>query len=140
MDYTNFHWPPRRDFSVIKQHLRYLSSLVATLPGYTYARNTYNACMVTEDLHAGVKNAAWGLVATWFHVHTQTCTPKKKGKKKNIPCSMPKQADPAPDTAVVFSADNLLPRIYLSGKKNVSRLVRKSSDPFQVTGSGRSPI
>lgn len=50
------------------------------------------------------------------HTHIQKKTPP-------VPLSMPEQAAPAPDTAVVFSADNLLPRMpALSFCKNFSHL------------------
>lgn len=67
-----------------------------------------------------VRNAAWELFTTRVHAHTHT---EQKKTTPPVPCSMPEQAAPAPDAAVVFSADNLLPRMLaLSFCKNVSHL------------------
>lgn len=64
------------------------------------------------ELPSRVRNAAWELVTTWLHAHTNTCKGGRKKRRKKpplVPSSMPKQA--APDTAVVFSTDNLLPQM-----------------------------
>lgn len=62
---------------------------------------------------------------------------KKEEKKKTppVPRSMPEQAATTPDAAVVFSADNLLPRMpALSFCENLwALLVREPRSPMRIT-------
>lgn len=78
---------------------------------YTHIHTAHTHIQAYRELPSCVKNVAWELVADSVRTHTYThkCSDKKKKKTPPVPCSMPEQA--APDAAVVFSADNLLPQM-----------------------------
>lgn len=76
---------------------------------------TCNTLLHSENLQ--VRNAKWQLFGTRVQAHTHSHTEETPP----VPHTMPGQA--APDTAVVFSADNLLPSLpALSFCQNVSHV------------------
>lgn len=83
-----------------------LPSIVHT---YVHTVHTNNTRMHTENLQVGL-GMQRGSSSSAGSAHTYTHIQKKKHPPPVL-CSMPEQAAPAPDAAVVFSADNLLPRM-----------------------------